>query len=53
MNNSLSILSKGIKLSLHLVYFRSNFELQLQKATKFFSYFWLQLVRMMNTTRDF
>ena len=38
MNHSLGILS-GVKLALHLVRFMTNFELQLQKATKFFSYF--------------
>ena len=39
MNHSLGILSSGVKLALHLVRFMTNFELQLQKATKFFSYF--------------
>ena len=32
-------LSSGVKFALHLVHFMINSELQLQKATKFFSYF--------------
>ena len=44
MNHSLGILSSGVKFELHLVHFMTNFELQLQKATIFFSYFLLQLV---------
>ena len=39
MNQSLGILSSGVKFALHLVHFMTNFELQLQEATKFFSYF--------------
>ena len=39
MNHSLGILLSGVKLALHLVHFITNFELQLQKALKFFSYF--------------
>ena len=46
MNHSLGILSSGVKFSLHLVHFMTNLGLQLQKATKFFSYFRLKLVRM-------
>ena len=41
-----SSLSSGVKSALHLVHFRTNFDLQLQEATKIFSYFWLQLVRI-------
>ena len=50
MNHSLGILSSGVKFALHLVHFMTNFELQLQEPTKFFSYFWLQLVRMKSST---
>ena len=39
MNHSLGILSSGLKFALHLVNFMTNFEFQLQEATKFFSYF--------------
>ena len=43
MNHSLGIMnqsfSSGVKLALHLVHFITNFELQLQEATNFFSYF--------------
>ena len=46
MNHSLDILSSGVKFSLYLVHFMTNFELQLEEATKFFSYFWLQIVRI-------
>ena len=46
MNYSLGILKSGVKSALHLVHFMTNFELQLQEATKCFSYFRLQLVRM-------
>ena len=46
MNHNLGFLSSGVKFALHLIHFMSNFELQLQEAAKFFSYFWLQLVRM-------
>ena len=35
MNHSLGILSSGVKFALHLVYFMTNFELQLHEATKF------------------
>ena len=45
MNHSLGILSSGVKSALHSVYFVTNFELQIREATKFFSYFRLQLVR--------
>ena len=51
MNHSLGILSSGVKLALHLERFLTNFELQLQKATKFFSYFLFQLVTMMSTKK--
>ena len=44
MNHSLDILSSGVKFVLHLVHFMTNFELQLQKATKFFSYFGFSLL---------
>ena len=44
MNHSLGILSSETIFVLHLVHFMTNFELQLQKVTKFFCY--LQLVRM-------
>ena len=39
MNHSLGILSSGVKFELHLVHFMTNFELQLQEGTEFFSYF--------------
>ena len=39
------------KFPLHLVHFMPNFELQLQKATKFFGYFWLQLVRLKSSKK--
>ena len=45
MNHSLGILSNFIKCTWHLVHFITNFELQIQEASKFFSYFWLQLIR--------
>ena len=51
MNHSLGILSSGVKFALHLVHFMTNFELKLQKATKFFSYFRLQLVRMKSSKK--
>ena len=35
MNHSLGILSSGVKFALYLVHFMTNFELQLQEATKF------------------
>ena len=35
MNHSLGILSSGVKFALYLVYFMTNFERQLQEATKF------------------
>ena len=35
MNHSLGILSSGVKFALYLVYFMTNFELQLQEVTKF------------------
>ena len=53
MNNGLSILSSGVKFALHFVHFMINFELQLQEATKFFSYFWLQLVRMKSSKKPY
>ena len=46
MNHSLGILSSGVKFSLQLLHFVTNFELQLQKTTKCFSYFRLQLLIM-------
>ena len=46
MNDSLGILSYGVKFALYLLHFMTNFELQLHKATKCFSYFLLELVRM-------
>ena len=52
MNHSLGILSSGVKFALHLVYFMTNFELQLQKAIKFFTYFSRQLVRMKNSKKS-
>ena len=39
MNHSFGILLGGIKFPPHLIDFKTSFELQLQKATKFFSYF--------------
>ena len=39
MNHSLDILSSELIFALHLVHFMKNFELQLQEATEFFSYF--------------
>ena len=51
MNYSSSILSNGVKFALHLVHFMTNFELQLQKATNVFSYFWLQFVRMKSSKK--
>ena len=39
MNHNLGILSSVVKFALNLVHFMTNFELQLQKATKFFNYF--------------
>ena len=56
MNNSLSILLCGVKFALHLVHFMINFELQLQEATKFFSYFDFGLLEwriVKNHARDF
>ena len=47
MNHSLGILSSGVR----LVHFMTNFELQLHKATKCFSYFWLQLVGMKSSKK--
>ena len=46
MNHSLGILSSGVKFALYLVHFTTNFELQLQKATKFVCDHKIQLVRM-------
>ena len=51
MNHSLGILSSGVKCALYLVYCLTNFEFQLQETTKFFSYFWLQLVRMKSSKK--
>ena len=51
MNHSLYILWSGVKFTLHLVHFVINSELQLQEATKLFSYFWLQLVRMKSSKK--
>ena len=51
MNHSLGILSSGVKFTLHLVHFMTDFELQLQKATKYFIYFWLQLVRLKSSKK--
>ena len=51
MNHSLSLSSRA-KFALHLVHLMTNFELQLQKGTKFFSYFWLQLVRMKSSKKQ-
>ena len=39
MNNSLGILSSGLKFAEHLVHCKTNFELKLQEATKLLSYF--------------
>ena len=39
MNHRLGILSSGVQFALYLVHFMTNFELQLQEATTFFSYF--------------
>ena len=39
------------KICVTLVHFMTNFELQLKEATKFFSYFWLQLVRMKSSKK--
>ena len=36
MNNSLGILSSGVKFPLHLAHFITNFELQLQKMFQLF-----------------
>ena len=44
MSHSLDILSFGVKFALHLVHFMTNFEFQLQEATKFFSYFDFRLL---------
>ena len=51
MNHSLGILSSGVKFALHLARFMTKSELQLQKATRFFSYFRLQLVRMKSSKK--
>ena len=40
----------------YMIHFMTNFKLHLPEATKFFSYFWLQLVRMnivKNRAKDF
>ena len=42
---------KWVKFALHLVHFMTNFELQLQEATKYFSYFWFQLVRIKSSKK--
>ena len=39
MNNSLDILSSGVKFILHLVHFMTKFGLQFREAKKKFSYF--------------
>ena len=39
MNHSSGVLSSGVKFALHFVHFMTNFELQLQEATNFLSYF--------------
>ena len=39
MNHNLGILLSVVKFTLNLVHFMTNFELQLQEATKYFSYF--------------
>ena len=49
MDHSLGILSIGVKFALYLVHFMTKFELQ--KATIFFSYFWLQLVRLKSSKK--
>ena len=51
MNHSLHILSSGVNLALNWVHFMTNFELQHRDATKCFSYFWLQLVRMKSSIK--
>ena len=51
MNHSLGIWSSGVKFAMHLVHFMTNFELQFQKVTKSFSYFWLQLVKMKSSKK--
>ena len=51
MNHSLRILSSGVKFALHLIHFMTNFELQLEKATKCFGYFSLQLIRMKSSKK--
>ena len=42
---------KWHKICVTLVHFMTNFELQLEEDTKFFSYFWLQLVRMKSSKK--
>ena len=37
MNDSLDILSSGVKFASQLVHFMTNFEFHLEEATKFFS----------------
>ena len=39
MNHHLGILSSGVKFALHLAHFMTNFELQVQDATKCLTYF--------------
>ena len=51
MNHSLGILSSGAKFALLLVHFMTNFGLEFQEATKCFSYFWLQLVRIKSSKK--
>ena len=62
MNHSSGILSGargrgrdggGGGFALHLVHFMTNFELQLQKVAKFFSYFRLQLVKMKSSKKTY
>ena len=62
MNHSSGILSgargrgrdgEGWGFALHLVHFMTNFELQLQKVAKFFSYFRLQLVKMKSSKKTY
>ena len=53
MNHSLDISSSELKFALSLVYFMKNFELQLQEATKFFSYFWLQFVKIKSRKKPY
>ena len=53
MNLSLGILSCGVKFAFHLVRFMTNYELHLKESTKFFSYFWLQRVRMKSSKKQF